>query len=300
MDRAQLAEFLRSRRERLQPADVGLPAGFRRQTPGLRREEVAALAVMSTDYYTRLEQGRGPRPSRPVLTGLARALRLTDDERDHLFRLAGEQPGPAPGPPAEVRAGVRSMLDRLTVPSLVLDAKYDVLAWNRLAAALLTDFSALPPRERNLLRHRFLGDATGRERFGAAANEQFARETVADLRATTARYPNDPAVSALVADLLAGSEEFALLWADHEVRTQQRLCQTVFHPIVGRVDFVCEVLHVPERDQRVILYVAEPGSPSEDAIRLLDVVGTQSLSSLRAELRSPARGTEEAGRQARR
>lgn len=232
---------------------------------------------MSTDYYTRLEQARGPRPSRPVLTGLARALQLSDDERDHLFRLAGEQPGPPPGPPADVRTGVLRMLDRLDVPGLVLDAKYDVLAWNPLAAALLTDFSALAPRDRNLLRLRFLSGTTQRERFGTAATEQFARETVADLRATTGRYPDDPAVSGLVADLLAGSEEFARLWADHEVRTQERMCQTVLHPVVGRIDFICEILHVRERDQRVILYTAEPGSPSEEAVRLLAVVGTQSL-----------------------
>src|SRR5690348_7523742 len=171
MDRPQLAEFLRSRRERLRPEDVGLPAGLRRRTPGLRREEVASLATMSTDYYTRLEQGRGPRPSRPVLTGLARALRLSDDERDHLFRLAGEQPGPPPGPPADVRSGVLRMLARLDVPGLVLDAKYDVLAWNPLAAALIADFSALPPRERNLLRLRFLTDGQDRQTrlFGADA-----------------------------------------------------------------------------------------------------------------------------------
>lgn len=277
MDRAQLAEFLRIRRERLRPSDVGLPAGLRRRTPGLRREEVAGLATMSTDYYTRLEQGRGPRPSRPVLTGLARALQLSDDERDHLFRLAGEQPAPPPGPPADVRTGVLRMLARLDVPGLVLDAKYDVLAWNPLAAALIADFSAIPPRERNLLRLRFLAGSTQGERFGDAATTEFARETTADLRAATGRYPDDPSIAALVADLLAGSEEFARIWAKHEVATQQSLCQTIFHPTVGRIDMICEVLVIPERDQRVVLYTAEPGSPSDDALRLLEVIGTQSL-----------------------
>ncbi len=277
MDRAQLAEFLRIRREQLRPSDVGLPAGLRRRTPGLRREEVAGLATMSTDYYTRLEQGRGPRPSRPVLTGLARALRLSDDERDHLFRLAGEQPAPPPGPPAEVRTGVLRMLARLDVPGLVLDAKYDVLAWNPLASALIADFSAIPPRERNLLRLRFLAGSDQRDRFGDVATKEFARETTADLRAATGRYPDDPSIAALVADLLAGSEEFARIWAKHEVATQQSLCQTIYHPTVGQIDTICEVLVIPERDQRVVLYTAEPGSPSEDALRLLDVIGTQSL-----------------------
>jgi len=134
---------------------------------------------MSTDYYTRLEQGRGPHPSRPVLSGLARALRLSDDERDHLFRLAGEHPGPPPGPPADVRTGVLRMLARLDVPGLVLDAKYDVLAWNPLAAALITDFSALPASRRNLLRLRLLSGTTQAEIFGAEATQEFAREAAA-------------------------------------------------------------------------------------------------------------------------
>jgi transcriptional regulator with XRE-family HTH domain len=231
---------------------------------------------MSTDYYTRLEQGRGPRPSRAVLTGLARALRLSDDERDHLFRLAGEQPGPPPGPPADVRTGVLRMLARLDVPGLVLDAKYDVLAWNPLAAALITDFSALPPRERNLLRLRFLTDRQARL-FGEEATREFAREVAADLRAATSTYPDDPEIAELVRDLLAGSPEFAEIWARHEVGRQQSLCQTIFHPEVGRIDVICEVLVVPERDQRVVLYTAEPGSASEQAIRLLDVIGLQEL-----------------------
>ncbi|MEV0287694.1 helix-turn-helix transcriptional regulator [Kribbella sp. NPDC050820] len=278
MDRGQLADFLRLRREALKPADVGLPAGLRRRTPGLRREEVASLATMSTDYYTRLEQGRGPRPSRPVLTGLARALRLNDDERDHLFRLAGEQPGPPPGPPTDVRVGVLRMVARLDVPALVLDAKYDVLAWNPLSAALITDFSALPVKERNLLRLRFLHGDKQAERFGETATHDFAFATAADLRGATGRYPNDPGIAGLVADLLAGSEEFAKIWSFHDVSRQHSMCQTIFHPEVGRIDVVCEVLVVPERDQRVILYTAEPGSPSDEALRLLAVIGTQTMS----------------------
>ena len=233
---------------------------------------------MSTDYYTRLEQGRGPRPSRPVLTGLARALRLNDDERDHLFRLAGEQPGPPPSPPVDVRTGVLRMLARLDVPGLVLDVKYDVLAWNPLAAALITDFSALPIKERNLLRLRFLHGDRQTERFGAEATRAFAIEAAADLRAATGKYPSDPGLAQLVADLQAGSEEFARIWSLHGVSRQPSLCQTIFHPEVGRVDVICEVLVVPERDQRVVLYTAEPGSPSDQAIRLLDVIGTQTLS----------------------
>ncbi|WP_432947010.1 helix-turn-helix transcriptional regulator [Kribbella sp. CA-253562] len=277
MDRAELADFLRIRRERLRPEDAGLPAGLRRRTPGLRREEVASLATMSTDYYTRLEQARGPRPSRPVLAGLARALQLSTAERDHLFRLAGEQPGPPPGPPTEVRTGVRRMLARLDVPGLVLDAKYDVLAWNAIAAALITDFSALPPRDRNLLRLRFLSGSTQSELFGEEATAAFAREAAADLRAATGKYPNDKSIRTLVNDLRSGSEEFARIWALHEVGTQQSMCQTFNHPLVGRIDVLCEVMVIPERDQRVVLYTTEHNSPSDQALRLLEVIGTQTL-----------------------
>ncbi|WP_246486059.1 transcriptional regulator [Kribbella qitaiheensis] len=212
-----------------------------------------------------------------MLTGLARALRLSDDERDHLFRLAGEQPGPPPGPPADVRIGVLRMLARLDVPGLVLDAKYDVLAWNPLAAALITDFSALQPRERNLLRLRFLTGTA--ELFGESDTKAFAREAAADLRAATGKYPEDKSIAALVRDLQAGSDEFAAIWKLHEVGVQQRLCQTINHPVVGRIDVLCEILVIPERDQRVILYTAEPDSPSDQALRLLDVIGTQSLTS---------------------
>jgi hypothetical protein len=168
------------------------------------------------------------------------------------------------------------MLARLDVPGLVLDAKYDVLAWNPLAAALITDFSALPPRDRNLLRLRFLTDRQT-ELFGEQATREFARDAAADLRAATSTYPNDPALAQLVEDLLAGSPEFAEIWVRHEVGRQQTLCQTIFHPQVGRIDVICEVLVVPERDQRVVLYTAEPGSASEQAIRLLDVIGLQEL-----------------------
>jgi hypothetical protein len=230
---------------------------------------------MSTDYYTRLEQARAPRPSRPVLTGLARALRLNDDERAHLFRLAGEQPGPPPGPPSDVRDGILRMIARLDVPGIVLDAKYDVLAWNRQATALLADFSALPVKERNLLRQRFLHGKSAR--FSPEATQAFAHEAAADLRAAAATYPDDPTIPALIADLLTGSPEFADIWSQHEVARQQTLCQTILHPEVGRIDVICEILLVPDRNQRVVLYTADPGSPSDQALRLLDVIGTQSL-----------------------
>jgi transcriptional regulator with XRE-family HTH domain len=158
VERSGLGAFLRSRRERITPADVGLPAGRRWRTPGLRREEVAQLAFISTEYYTRLEQARGSSPSRKVLAGLARALRLSDAERIHLHHLAGMPPGPPPGPSRDVRPSILDLVRRLPLAAAgVMSAIYEVLAWNDLAAALMEDFSAVPPRDRNLARRAFLG-----------------------------------------------------------------------------------------------------------------------------------------------
>jgi transcriptional regulator with XRE-family HTH domain len=279
VDRAELAAFLRSRRERITPADVGLPAGPRRRTPGLRREETAQLAHISTEYYTRLEQARGPRPSREVLAGLARALRLDDAERDHLHQLAGTPPGPPPGPSREVRQSIRDLIDRLPqAAAIVTSATHEVIAWNDLAAALLEDFSALPRRDRNLMRRLFLGTTTpGGRLYGISDADTFARSSAQDLRATAARYPGDPEVTELVDDLLAGSEEFRRLWASHDVHVERAIRKTIQHPQVGPVTVNCDVLDIADRDQRVVIYTATPGSPAEEALRLLSVLGTQRM-----------------------
>ncbi|MGI5287258.1 helix-turn-helix transcriptional regulator [Nonomuraea polychroma] len=277
MDRTELATFLRSRRERVKPADVGLEQGNRRRTPGLRREEVAQLAGMSVDYYARLEQARGPRPSRQILSALSRALRLSDDERVYLHYLTGEPPGPAPGPPQEVRQGVLHLLNRLDdTPAMVLDAKHDVLAWNPMAAALLTDFSALPPAERNII-WRFFTDPHARRLMDEDAGWVFAGECVAGLRAAAARYPDDPGVLGLVARLLARSPEFAELWEARDVTVNRSVRKRLRHPALGWLELECQALHVPESDQWVVLHTAAPGSPSSEALRLLKVIGTQDL-----------------------
>jgi transcriptional regulator with XRE-family HTH domain len=279
VNRQELASFLRSRRERITPAEVGLPAGPRRRTPGLRREEVAQLAFISAEYYTRLEQARGPRPSREVLTGLARALRLDGAERDHLHYLAGAPPGPLPGPPREVRQSILDLLHRLPqAAAFVTSAMYEVIAWNDLAAALMEDFSALPRRERNLARRAFLGPHTpGRRLYGVSDADEFARSTAQQLRATAARYPGDPGVTGLIDELLAGSRQFARLWASHDVSTSHTLSKTFQHPVVGPVTVNCDALDITDRDQRVVIYTATPGSPSEEALRLLSVIGTQRM-----------------------
>ncbi|WAP56627.1 helix-turn-helix transcriptional regulator [Streptomyces sp. S465] len=279
MDRRELAAFLRSRRERITPADVGLPAGTRRRTPGLRREEVAQLAFISTEYYTRLEQARAPRPSREVLAGLARALRLADAERVHLHHLAGAPPGPAAGPSREVRPSIAELLRRLPhAAAIVVSASYEVIAWNDLAAAFMEDFSALSRRDRNLARRAFLGPhRDGRRLYGVTDADAFARTAAENLRATAARYPDDPEVTGLVAELRAGSEEFARLWDSHDVSTGPTLCKTFHHPLVGPITVNCDSLDITDRDQRVVIYTADPGSPSEEALKLLSVIGTQRM-----------------------
>ncbi|MEV3908171.1 helix-turn-helix transcriptional regulator [Streptomyces canus] len=279
MDRRELADFLRSRRARITPADVGLPAGPRRRTPGLRREEVAQLAYISTEYYTRLEQARAPRPSLEVLAQVARALRLSDAERDHLHHLAGTPPGPLPGPSREVRQSIVDLLHRLPqAAAIVLSATYEVIAWNDLAAALMEDFSALPRRDRNLVRRRFLEPRRGGRWLSSVSDaDEFARSAAQHLRAAAARYPDDPEMTGLVEELLAGSEEFARLWAAHEVAARPTLRKTFEHPVVGPVTVNCDVLDITDRDQRVIIYTVAPGSPSEEAFRLLSVVGTRRM-----------------------
>lgn len=280
MDRREFGEFLRSRRERITPADVGLPAGPRRRTPGLRREEAAQLAHISTEHYTRLEQARGSRPSREVLAGLARALRLDDAERDHLYHLAGEPPGPQPGPSREVRQSILDLIERLPdAAAIVVSATREVLAWNPLAAALMEDFSVLPRRERNLIRRAFLGPPTagGRRLYGVSDVAEFARTVAHALRGVTARYPDDPEVRALVAELLEGSAEFRELWASHDVTARPQLCKTFDHPQVGPITVACDTLDIADRDQQVVIYTAAPGSPSHEALRLLAVIGTQRL-----------------------
>ncbi|GAA5040322.1 transcriptional regulator with XRE-family HTH domain [Thermocatellispora tengchongensis] len=281
MDRQELAAFLRSRRERITTADVGLPAGRRRRTPGLRREEVAQLAYISTEYYTRLEQARAPRPSQEVLAGLTRALRLSDAERDHLHHLAGAPPSPPPGPCREVHHSILDLLDRLPqAAALVLSATYEVIAWNDLAAALMADFSALPRRDRNLIRHAFLGPSADGARLLLAAEADrvaFAHGAARRLRAVAARYPGAPEVAELVAELLDGSAEFARLWASHDVSPEPSLRKTLHHRMVGPITLNCHVLDISDRDQHLVIYTADPGSPAEEALRLLSVIGTQRM-----------------------
>jgi transcriptional regulator with XRE-family HTH domain len=269
VDRAELAAVLRTARSRVKPADVGLSAGPRRQVPGLRREEVAQLAGLGVDYVIRLEQGRGPKPSPQVLTALARALRLGDDDRDTMFRLAGATPPGAGRVPMLVRPSVLRLLDRMPdMPAVVLSAKSDVLAWNALAAALLRDFSALPPTRRNLIRERFLGSTPDVDSDAAA-------DCVGCLRTAQARYPGDPDLARLVADLRTGSARFDSLWRAGRSGRLRPGSTTVHHPQFGRLTLDVDVLLEPEADQTVLVYSAAPGTPEASALELLRVTGLE-------------------------
>ncbi|WP_406136425.1 helix-turn-helix transcriptional regulator [Streptomyces sp. NBC_01089] len=277
MDKQELGAFLRSRRERLAPQDVGLPSGPRRRTPGLRREEAAVLAHISTEYYIRLEQGRAPRPSGEVLAGIANALRLTDRETDHLHVLAGTARTPDRRHQREVRPSILALLERLPqTAGLVVSATFEVLAWNGLAAALMEDFAAVPREERNLARLAFLGKrGTGHTMYGVSDASEFRHNVVRELRATAARYPADPDVTGLVDELREGSPDFARLWERHDVKAAPTLTKTFHHPVVGEITVTCDNLALTDSDQRLVLYSAPLGSPDAEALALLNVLGTE-------------------------
>ncbi|MGW6332865.1 helix-turn-helix transcriptional regulator [Nocardia rhamnosiphila] len=272
MDRAELAMVLRTARSRIEPAEVGLPVGRRRQVSGLRREEIAQLAGLSVDYIVRLEQGRGSKPSDQVLGALARALRLSDSDRDLIFRLAGSEPPGIGRIPMLVRPSVLRLLDRLAgLPALVLSAKSDVLAWNPPAAALLGDWSARPPAQRNLIRQRFLG--AGPDAVVETEDQAGAADCVGCLRTAQARYPQDPSLAGLIDELRSGSPRFDELWrAGRSGRLRSRTA-SVIHPELGTLTLDCDVLSVPEADQTVIVYSAATGTATASALELLHRTG---------------------------
>ncbi|MCF1594818.1 helix-turn-helix domain-containing protein [Streptomyces muensis] len=269
--RTELKEFLRSRRARLRPEDVGLPSYGRRRVPGLRREELAQLAGVSYAYYARLEQGYGETMSAEVLDAIARALHLNDEEREHLVRLAQperQSAAQAPPPQQRLRPSVRHLLDALGVPAYVVDRRLDILGWNRLAAAVFGDWGLLPPEERNAARLAFLS-SEARERFADPGST--ALRVARALRMNAGKSPGDPHFSSLIQELSQQSEEFRQLWARHEVS-----CGTVGetvrmrHPLVGEFDLVHEPMALHGgAPMRLVTYHAEPGSRSEEALRML-------------------------------
>ena len=275
MDREQFADFLRRRRELLQPQDVGLSAGARRRTPGLRRAEVAQLATMSPDYYIRLEQGRGPQPSVQMLAALARALRLTHDERDHLFHLAGHPPPVQRRADDHVRPGLLRLLDALGVtPAQVVSDLSQILAQNTMAMALLGDQVSFTGPGRSFTYRWFTSPAT-RSIYPVADHAYQSRVQVADLRAAVAARPGDPVAADLVHALRTASPEFAGLWDEHEVAVRRHDHKRIVHPEVGVIDVDCEVLLSEGRDQRLLVFTARPGTDAASKLALLTVLGRQ-------------------------
>ncbi|WAM13424.1 helix-turn-helix transcriptional regulator [Rhodococcus sp. JS3073] len=277
MNRSELADFLRRRREQLVPAEVGLPPGLRRRTPGLRRDEVAMLAGMSTDYYTRLEQARGPHPSTQVLASIARALRLTDDQRDHLYLLSGQVPPMRAAGNKHVGPGLLHLLDKLDdTPGCVISDLGEVLVQNRMHVILFGDASRYSGLDR-YVPWRWFAHPGERGMFPEDDHERLAGNHVADLRATAARRAGDADVTELVDRLYESSAEFAALWDRHDVAVRRSDTKTVLHAEVGRIDLVCETLLTPSAYQHLLVYMPQPGSDARARLDLLRVIGTQQM-----------------------
>lgn len=271
-----IREFLITRRARLTPGQVGLPDfGGRRRVPGLRREEVALVAGMSVEYYTRLERGNAKGVSEGVLEGISRALQLDGAEHAYLYdlvRTANEGIHPqrrrGPAKPQRVRAGVLQLLDAMhDVPAFVQNGRLDILAINPFGQAVFSEMYVQPQRPANFGRFVFLDE---RARGFYRDYDDAAQQTVALLRTEAGRAPHDRVLSDLVGELSTRSNEFRTLWASHDVREHRTGVKRITHPVVGDLDLSYEAMELSSaRELLLIAYTAQPGSPSHDAIRML-------------------------------
>ena len=282
MDRRQLADFLRTRRESLQPEDVGLTRGPRRRTRGLRREEVASLSGMSADYYSRLEQQRGPQPSEQMVAAIARGLRLSLDERDHLFRLAGHNAPIRAQRADHVTPALMRVLDRLDdTPALVLSDLGERLAATPLADALLG--GALEADEPDwMLRssiYRWFTIESSRRVYPTEDHPWHSRIFTSDLRDAYSRQGEHSRASTMVERLLAQSAEFAELWQRHEIGLHRDGIKRIVNAEVGIVEVYCQTLFDRDRSQGLLVFTATPGSESAQKLQLLGVVGSQQFAS---------------------
>jgi transcriptional regulator with XRE-family HTH domain len=276
IDRAGLAAFLRHRRESLQPEDVGLPRGARRRTGGLRREEVAALSHMSTDYYARLERGTGPHPSEQMIAAMAQGLHLSLDERDHLLRLAGHRP-PARGTASDhVSPGLLRILDRLAdTPAEIITELGETLRQTPLGAALTGDATARRGDDR-MLGFRWFTDPAAREPYPPEEQRQLSRLYASGLRELVAlRGPGSRAAE--LATLLQGDAGFREVWEAQEIGVRPPELKRFRHPEVGLLELNCQTLVDPDQGHRLLVYTATPGSESHEKLQLLAVVGSQRL-----------------------
>lgn len=265
--RTELSDFLRTRRAKIVPSDVGLPDGARRRTPGLRREEVALLANIGATWYTRLEQGLPINVSAEVLDNIARALRLTSDERRHLHLLAGLAPTATAPDEERISELVQRVLDGLNpLPAYVRGHKWDILAWNAGADALM-NFSASSGQARNLL-WRLFRDPDSRCCYGDP--ESTMRRAVAQFRAVAAKYPDDRGFTELIEDLRASSSDFRRLWAEHDVLGSIAGLKRFNHPELGELILDISTFELPgDGDIRMIVLTAAPGSETERKLQQL-------------------------------
>jgi transcriptional regulator with XRE-family HTH domain len=278
VDRDALADFLLRHREALRPADVGLSPGARRRAPGLRREEVAQLAVMSTDYYTRLEQRRGPQPSTQMLGSLARALRLSPEERDYLFRVAGHSAPDRTTTTDYVAPALLRVLDRLTdTPALILDSLGRTLVQNDPARALFGDVHDLVGWERSAIYRWFVHPTTERWRYPEEDRDRQSRAQVASLRAAHGSMGSRSPAGDLVRELSARSEEFVALWAEHQVGRRFEDHKTLIHPEIGPIEVDCQALFTEDEQQALLVLTAAPRTEAAGRLALLAVLGTQQL-----------------------
>ena len=275
MDRAALADFLRRHREALQPADVGLAVGARRRAAGLRREEVATLAAMSTDYYTRLEQQRGPQPSEQMLASLARALRLSRDERDYLFRIAGRNAPVSMVVGPHVAPALLRVLDRLNdTPALILSSLGVALVQNRMADALLGDRSHYTGLARSEL-YRWFTDPSERLRYPEHDRDRQSRAVVANLRAAYGSMGPRSQAGELVRALQQISTEFSELWDRHEVVKRFTDHKTLIHPELGSIELDCQALFTEDQSQALLVLTAPPRTEAYEKLQLLAVLGQE-------------------------
>ena len=278
IDRDGLAAFLRRRRESLQPEDVGLRRGPRRRTEGLRREEVAALCHMSTDYYSRLERATGPQPSEQMVASIAQGLHLSLDERDHVFRLAGHNP-PARGASSEhINPGLLRILDRLQdTPAEIVTELGETLRQTPMGIALTGDASQRQGPARSV-GYRWFTDPAARAPYPPEEQAVLSRVYASGLRALVTMRGNDSRAAHLANLLLPRSAEFRALWTEHEVGVRPAEVKRFDHPEVGLLELHCQTLLDPEQSHRLLVYTAEPGSDSHGKLQLLAVIGAQTLS----------------------
>lgn len=276
MTTSEFGRAIRTWRDRIGPDAAGLPAYGHRRAAGLRREELALLAGISVDYVTRLEQGRATQPSAQVVEALARGMRLTGHEREHLFRLAGLVPPGSGLIPGHLTPSIQRLLDRLAgTPVAVCDLLWTMVTWNPPWAALMGE----PGPDHNTIRRHFLDGDPGRVIRTPEQTASFESEMVGDLRTALSRYPDDPRGPRMVAELRAGSGRFADLWDSGVLGVHVAFRKVIDHPAVGLIELDCDVLSAAGSDLRLIAYTAEPGSEAAEKLALITVLGTQTLTS---------------------